>query len=70
MIGLALSMLPKGRTRIHLDVDLLVADLQSLHNIVRDLTLALTGKPLPAPQDWSFAAYLDWDRQVHEAKRD
>lgn len=69
VIGLALSMLPEGRTRIHLDVDLLVADLQSLHNIVRDLTLALTGKTLPAPQDWSFAAYLDWERQTHEAKR-
>jgi len=56
--GLELSLLPLGRTRIHFDLDLLVADVHSLHIILRDLAIAYEDLPLAAPADWSFAAYL------------
>lgn len=62
VMGLTLSLLPQNATRIHLDVDLLVADLQSLYNVLRDLSLAYEGKPLPAAPDWSFAAYLEREK--------
>lgn len=57
--GLELSLLPEHRTRLHFDLDLLVADVHSLHLVLRDLARAYAGQlPLAAPADWSFAAYL------------
>lgn len=57
--GIELSLLPEGKTRIHLDMDLLIADVQSLQILLRDLSTAYAGKPLPAvSKDWNFAAYL------------
>ncbi len=69
VMGIALSLLPQNATRIHLDVDLLVADLQSLYNILRDLSLAYSGKPLPAAQNWSFAAYLEREKTHRASER-
>lgn len=67
--GLALSLLPEGRTRIHFDIDLLVADVQSLHILLRDLAAAYArGCPPPAPAAWSFAHYLK--REAHERAAD
>lgn len=60
--GLELSLLPEGRTRLHFDIDLLVADVQSLHIILRDLAAAYARGCAPkAPENWSFAAYLQKD---------
>ncbi|TWH46110.1 non-ribosomal peptide synthetase [Sporomusa sp. KB1] len=57
--GLELSLLPKGHTRLHFDIDLLVADVQSLHIILRDLAAAYARDCLPAaPINWSFGKYL------------
>ncbi|ACV63457.1 amino acid adenylation domain protein [Desulfofarcimen acetoxidans DSM 771] len=57
--GIELSLLPGGNTRIHFDIDLLVADVQSLHIILRDLAaLYARGVKPPAPKNWSFAQYL------------
>ena len=56
--GLELSLLPGGETRIHFDIDLLVADVQSLQIILRDLASAYVHKPLPAPVKWRFSNYL------------
>lgn len=57
--GLALSLLPGGYTRLHFDIDLLVADVQSLQIILRDLAALYTrGVEPAAPKDWSFAQYL------------
>ena len=36
--GLELTLLPHGKTRLHIDVDLLVADVQSLHKYKRSVT--------------------------------
>jgi len=58
--GLSLSLLPNGATRLHLDIDLLVADVQSLHIILRDLAaLYVYGTEPRAPADWHFSEYLD-----------
>jgi len=58
--GLSLSLLPNGATRLHLDIDLLVADVQSLHIILRDLAvLYVLGAEPRAPIDWHFGEHLD-----------
>lgn len=57
--GLELSLLPGGHTRLHFDIDLLVADVQSLQIILRDLAAAYARGCRPAaPVNWSFAEYL------------
>ncbi|CQR73880.1 Tyrocidine synthase 3 [Sporomusa ovata DSM 2662] len=62
--GLELSLLPGGRTRIHFDIDLLVADVQSLHIVLRDLAAAYARGCQPAaPVNWSFAEYLKQEAQ-------
>lgn len=62
--GLELSLLPGGHTRIHFDIDLLVADVQSLQIILRDLAAAYArGCQLAAPVNWSFAEYLKQEAQ-------
>ncbi|NEU05531.1 amino acid adenylation domain-containing protein [Clostridium senegalense] len=62
--GLEVSLLPDNKTRIHFDIDLLVADMQSLQVIFRDLALIYDGvKELSAPIDWSFGKYLKRNQQ-------
>lgn len=57
--GIELSLLPGGRTRLHFDIDLLVADVQSVSIMLRDLAAAYAcGSKPAAPGDWSFAEYL------------
>ncbi|MDF3845325.1 non-ribosomal peptide synthetase [Pseudomonas citronellolis] len=57
--GLELSLLPTGDCRLHFDLDLLVADVQSLHLILRDLAIRYRGEALPeAGRNWHFAHYL------------
>ncbi|NJP43478.1 non-ribosomal peptide synthetase [Actinacidiphila epipremni] len=57
-----LSLLPGRRTRVHLDVDLLVADVASISIVLADLAAAYTTGALPPPGreagDTSFARYL------------
>ncbi len=65
VIGLELSLLPEGRTRVHFDVDLLVADAQSLTILLRDLGAAyMHGEISSAPRDWNFAAYLEREAAI------
>ncbi len=62
--GLECSLLARGETRLHFDVDLLVADVQSLHIILRDLTTAYGNGRLPeASRHWNFAEYLYQEAQ-------
>lgn len=68
--GLELSLLPAGHTRIHLDIDLLVADVQSLQIILRDLAAAYARGCRPAaPLNWSFAEYLKQAAPIHAAEQ-
>ncbi|MEW9897960.1 amino acid adenylation domain-containing protein [Chitinivorax sp. PXF-14] len=58
--GLSLSLLPDGTTRLHFDIDLLVADVQSLHVILRDLAALYAHESLPhAPINWHFGHHLE-----------
>ena len=62
--GLELSLLPDGYTRLHFDIDLLVADVQSLQIIIRDLAAAYgRGCPPAAPINWSFSKYLKQEKR-------
>ncbi|MCG8640170.1 MAG: amino acid adenylation domain-containing protein [Desulfobacterales bacterium] len=65
--GLELSLLPKGYTRLHFDIDLLVADVQSFQIILRDLAAAYNrGFKPPAPVNWQFSEYLN-QKESHQA---
>lgn len=57
--GLEISLLKENKYRIHFDIDLLVADVQSLKIIIRDLTSLYLGKSIPAEKiNWSFSKYI------------
>ena len=59
---LQLTLLPDGKTRIHFDIDLLVADVKSFQIILRDLAHTyVTGELPKAPREWNFAEYLKRD---------
>ncbi|MFJ3792886.1 condensation domain-containing protein [Kitasatospora sp. NPDC090091] len=54
-----LSLLPGGRTRIHLNIDLLVADVASIEVLLADLATAYGAPERLAPAgDYGFAQYL------------
>ncbi|MTI60084.1 MAG: amino acid adenylation domain-containing protein [Firmicutes bacterium] len=66
--GLELSLLPKGMTKVHFDLDLLVADVQSLQILLRDLVDLYQGKKLPEEsKKWDFAAYLKEQERIDRA---
>ncbi|MHB8062636.1 MAG: AMP-binding protein, partial [Ruminiclostridium sp.] len=57
--GISLALLPEGKTRIFLDVDLLVADVLSLSIIIRDLSEAYAGKELIQKSEYTFHNYME-----------
>ncbi|MEZ8030401.1 condensation domain-containing protein, partial [Enterovibrio norvegicus] len=72
---ISLSLLPDNKTRIHFDVDLLVADVQSIHILLKDLA-DLYGEfkrgndkyfP-PADPDWQFKHYLEAKKQADQGR--
>ena len=46
--GIELTLFPENRARMHVDMALLVADVQSLQILLRDLAAAYRGESLPA----------------------
>ncbi|KQU57001.1 non-ribosomal peptide synthetase [Rhodococcus sp. Leaf278] len=52
-----LSMLPDGRTRLHLDMDMIAGDAVSFRILVADLAQAYDGRALPTI-DYSYERYL------------
>ena len=52
-----LSLLPDGRTRLHLDMDMIAGDAVSFRILVADLAKAYDGQMLPTV-DYSYARYL------------
>ena len=58
VIGLELLKYPDGTSRIFFDIDLLVADVQSLNILLHDLASLYAGKKIKAPLNWSFRDYL------------
>ncbi|MDF0732207.1 amino acid adenylation domain-containing protein [Pseudomonas entomophila] len=54
-----LCLLPEGRHRLLVNIDLLVTDAASFNQLFEELIALLTGKPLPAvADDYDFASYL------------
>ena len=69
--GIELTRLPQRKTRVHIDIDLLVADVQSLHIILRDLATAYNGGHLPdESKDWNFAVYLQEQEEEESDERE
>lgn len=67
---LEVSLLPSGKTRMHLEVELLVADVQSMKILLRDLLRASKGLALPeGSRNWSFRHYLE-EEQHRGAKEE
>ncbi|MGC4019655.1 MAG: amino acid adenylation domain-containing protein [Muricomes sp.] len=65
-----LSLLPNGKTRVHLGMDLLIADVQSLQILLRDLAAAYSGESLPEEsKDWNFASYLEKQAAEEQEER-
>ena len=57
--GVELTLFPENKSRLHVDIDLLIADVQSLQIILRDLAVAYNGEKLAAEsKEWNFASYL------------
>ena len=53
--GLELTLLPGNKTRLHIDLDLLIADVQSLQILLRDLAMVYSGVELPEEsKDWNL----------------
>ncbi|WP_435113287.1 amino acid adenylation domain-containing protein [Nocardiopsis synnemataformans] len=57
VLDVALSLLPGGATRLHVDLDMIVADALSLRVLLEDLRTAYRGGDLP-PLEYGFARYL------------
>lgn len=67
--GVELTLFPSGKTRVHINMDLLIADVQSLQILLRDLAAAYNGEKLPeVSRGWNFAAYLE--RQAADDKEE
>lgn len=67
--GIELTRFPENKARLHVDMALLVADVQSLQILLRDLAAAYRGEILPAEsKGWNFASYLE--RQKEEDKEE
>ncbi|WP_433196081.1 amino acid adenylation domain-containing protein [Nocardia sp. CA-107356] len=58
VIDIALTLLADGRTRLHLDVDMLAADAMSYRILISDLARLYHGESLP-PQTYTFRRYLE-----------
>lgn len=62
--GMEVSRLTEEDFMIHMDLDLMVADVQSLKIILRDLMALYNGKTLPEHSNrFDFAAYLKEERE-------
>ncbi|MFI6996281.1 amino acid adenylation domain-containing protein [Nocardia sp. NPDC050175] len=58
VFDIVLSLLPEGRTRVHVSVDLLVADVRSIQILLHELAAIYTRPDAPrAPIAFSFAKY-------------
>ncbi|MEJ2626346.1 MAG: amino acid adenylation domain-containing protein, partial [Pseudolabrys sp.] len=71
LLDLQVSLLPGGRTRMHINVDLLVADVLSITIILRDLTMIYLEREAELPPlDLDFERYLMMIRSEREPQRE
>ncbi|MFD9735291.1 amino acid adenylation domain-containing protein [Umezawaea sp. NPDC059074] len=70
VFDLQLTVLPDGRTRVHVNLDMIAADALSLRVLLTDLARLYAGEDLP-PLAYSYARYLaERGTGGHEAARD
>lgn len=68
--GIELTLFPENKARLHVDMALLVADVQSLQILLRDLASAYRGENLPKEsKGWNFASYLERQKQEEGEER-
>ncbi|WP_228808131.1 condensation domain-containing protein [Nocardia farcinica] len=71
VIDLQLSLLPGGRTRAHLDLDMIAGDALSLRNLLGDLTALYRHGPDALPAlDYTYARYLADRGRLRSAARE
>ncbi len=71
VIDLQLSLLPGGRTRVHLDLDMIAGDALSLRNLLGDLTALYRHGPDALPAlDYTYARYLADRGRLRSAARE
>ncbi|MCR8746647.1 non-ribosomal peptide synthetase [Romboutsia lituseburensis] len=56
--GLAISILPNNNSRVHIDIDLLVADVMSMSILIEDLSKAYNGEKFIHSESKTFKDYL------------
>ncbi len=61
--GLTQTILSDEQQCLHLDIDLLVADVQSLQILLRELAMLCEGQSLLDKPLFNFSHYLEWDKQ-------
>lgn len=64
VFDISLSNLPNGASRLHLNIDLLIADVLSITIFLRDLALLYNGEALAAPVEYDFQEYLAQQNQA------
>ncbi|MEV0362440.1 amino acid adenylation domain-containing protein [Nocardia fusca] len=71
VIDLQLSLLPGGRTRVHLDLDMIAGDALSLRNLLADLTTLYEHGPGALPAlEYSYGRYLADRSRVRATARE
>lgn len=59
MLHVALTLLPEGRSRLHIDVDMIAADAMSYRTILADMAHAAAGgQPEPRALEYDYERYL------------
>ncbi|NMO04156.1 amino acid adenylation domain-containing protein [Gordonia sp. TBRC 11910] len=71
VFDVALTLLPAGRTRLHVDVDMLAADAMSYRTLMKDLATFYAGEGSTlAPIEYQYRDYLADKVQVTAAERE
>lgn len=71
VFDVALTRLPDGRGRLHVDVDMLAADAMSYRTLMADLAAFYTGRgDSLAPIGYQYRDYLAQKREVNAAERE
>ncbi len=66
---LVLSRMREGRTRLHLNLDMLVFDMVSMRLLLGELGASYEGRsPAPAVTDFDFSKYLELERGAESAE--
>ncbi|MGY3553471.1 non-ribosomal peptide synthetase [Williamsia sp. R60] len=69
VLDITLTLLPDGRTRLHVDVDMIAGDAMSYRTLLADLAASYHGRSLPAAE-FTYRDYLAWRGEHPDVNRD